>query len=137
MIVSARSEAANLTDGLAVRVNSDTGSNYSATYIRGDGTSAISSRTSNDTYYRFSVDAVVGGNAASGTFSATSINFMNYANSTTYKTILGRSNVAAGGADATVGLWRSTSAITSIQCVGFGGNLFTGSTFSLYGILAA
>jgi hypothetical protein len=60
---------------------------------------------------------------------------MNYSNSTTYKTILGRSNAATSGTSAAVGLWRSTSAINSIE---IGTVSFTaGSTFSLYGIAAA
>ena len=137
LVVSARSSAGGTTDGLAVRVNSDSGSNYSSTYIRGDGSNATSSRNSNDTYYRFAYDAVVASGAASGTFSATIIHFMNYSNTTTNKTIIGRANVAGGGTDAVVGLWRNTNAITSVSCVGYGGNLETGSTFTLYGIKAA
>jgi hypothetical protein len=137
LVLSARSSQTGATDGLAVRVNSDTGSNYSSTYLRGDGTSATSGRNSSDTYYRFAFDAVVASGAASDTFSATVIHFMNYANATTNKTILGRANVAGGGTDAVVGLWRNTAAITSIDCIGYGGNLQSGSTFTLYGIASA
>jgi hypothetical protein len=117
LVLSARSSQTGATDGLAVRVNSDTGSNYSSTYLRGDGTSATSGRNSSDTYYRFAFDAVVASGAASDTFSATVIHFMNYANATTNKT---RANVAGGGTDAVVGLWRNTA---SIDCIGYGGNL--------------
>ena len=137
LVLSARSSQTGATDGLAVRVNSDTGSNYSSTYLRGDGTSATSGRNSSDTYYRFAFDAVVASGAASGTFSATIIHFMNYSNTTTNKTIIGRANVAGSGTDAVVGLWRNTNAITSVSCIGYGGNLETGSTFTLYGIKAA
>jgi hypothetical protein len=65
----------------------------------------------------------------------------NYSNSTTYKTTLSRINNAGGttgvGAEANVGLWRSTAAITSITIGGQTGNLSTGSTFTLYGIKGA
>jgi hypothetical protein len=69
--------------------------------------------------------------------------FMNYSNSTTYKTMLGRQGTAsstAGGASLTVSLWRNTSAITSIQLqldFGSSNRWYTGSTFTLYGIKAA
>jgi hypothetical protein len=66
---------------------------------------------------------------------------MNYSNSTTYKTVLGRSNRASSDTAADVGLWRSTSAITRID-LAMGGsfptnNFASGSTFTLYGIAAA
>jgi hypothetical protein len=64
------------------------------------------------------------------------INIQNYSNSTTYKTVLARSNNAATGTDATVALWRSTSAITSIDYYLNSGSWATGSTFTLYGIKA-
>ena len=121
-----------------IRLNGDTGTNYSHTVLSGNGTSAISSRTSSNasayiTYY-----------AATNTTLGNSVfivNFMNYSNTTTYKTMLARANNASTGVDAAVALWRNTAAITSIQ---IGPNLqqgtntwSTGSTFSLYGILAA
>ena len=68
------------------------------------------------------------------------LQLMNYSNTTTYKTILSRTNAAANGVDATVGLWRSTSAITSIEIgknSGMSGTFQIGSTFTLYGIKAA
>jgi len=63
---------------------------------------------------------------------------MNYANTTTYKTSLTRGNIATVATLATVGMWRSTSAITSIKIERDGSNLLAaGSTFTLYGIAAA
>ena len=66
--------------------------------------------------------------------------FMNYSNTTTYKTLLSRSGTLGGsytGTTLIAGLWRSTSAITSIL-VGCTTNTFVaGSTFTLYGIKAA
>jgi hypothetical protein len=138
LVISGRSTVAGQSsDGLAVRVNSDTGTNYSVTAIRGNGSAAASSQNTNDTYYRLASFAMTGATAASGTFSATTIHFMNYANTTTNKTIIARQNVASDGVAATVGLWRSTAAITSISCVGYSGNIDAGSTFSLYGVASA
>jgi hypothetical protein len=62
---------------------------------------------------------------------------MNYANTTTYKTVLSRANNSAAGTEAIVGLWRSSAAITSMTVLSETGNIAIGSTFSLYGILAA
>jgi len=134
LVVSGKSTVAGVQDGLAIRVNSDSGANYSATYMRGDGTSALSSRNTGDTYYRLAANAMGG---SSGSFAATLVHFMNYSNTTTFKTILARSNNAGSGTDAVTGLWRNTAAITSVICVGYNGNLDTGSTFTLYGIAAA
>jgi hypothetical protein len=112
-----------------IQFNGDTGSNYSSTLVYGNGTSATSLRTSNQTSIN-----IIGRSGSNG--SSNIINIQNYSNATTYKTTLGR-----GGADitiATVGLWRSTSAITSINVANdSGGNFLTGSTFTLYGIAAA
>lgn len=117
---------------LGMQVNGDTGTNYSTTYLYGTGSAAGSARISNSarmyaTYY--------GG--VSTARSNQIIQFMNYSNSTTYKTVLSRANRADSGTDATVSLWRSTAAITSITLnPQTGGTFAVGSTFSLYGIKA-
>lgn len=119
------------TQSLDVRVNSDSGSNYSLTALYGDGTSATSFRLSNYTYGRV---------ANFGTTRGTAIaQFMNYSNTTTNKTWISRSNDSSADVIAFVNLWRSTAAITSItlQNIGGGLNIAAGSTFALYGILAA
>ncbi len=118
---------------LRFQLNGDSGSNYSATFLYGSGSAANSNRISNDTYGMLDYY---------GSFSTTQrnvyiSNFMNYSNTTTFKTIVGRGNRANSGTDAVVNLWRSTSAITSILLTCPGRNMATGSTFTLYGIAAA
>jgi hypothetical protein len=61
----------------------------------------------------------------------------NYANSTTYKSVLARENNGGSGVGAYVYLWRSTAAITSVTFTGVGGNFDSTTTFTLYGIAAA
>jgi len=117
------------TDRLFLQFNGDTGTNYSATYMQGDGSAAASGRFSSIAEMRFY-------NQSTADFYPNIIHIMNYANSTTYKTAIGRSSAAAISATATVGLWRSTAAITQVDVKS--PNTFTsGSTFSLYGIKSA
>jgi hypothetical protein len=108
----------------------DTGTNYSRTYMYGNGTSALSDRNSNisNTY--------ASAGASTSSFGVARINFMNYSNTTTFKTILLRSDDAAVNTNAAVSLWRSTAAINTIKINGFSANIAAGSTFSLYGIRA-
>ncbi len=119
------------------RLNGDTGSNYSVTYIGGNGTSAYSNRSSNN-----SNGIGLGGFEAgfsTGMFTNI-VHFQNYSNSTTNKTVLSRwSDPSSGGeVEAFVGLWRNTTAITSIEIRNNGGHNFnSGSTFNLYGIDAS
>ena len=133
LVVSAKSNTATL-DYTRIRFNSDTGSNYSRTYLGGNGSSAYSGRDSNATSY---IDGYAEA-TASGIYSPTIYNIQNYSNTTTYKTILSKGESANSGAGAIVGLWRNTAAITSINISNLNGNSFdTGSTFTLYGIASA
>jgi hypothetical protein len=119
---------------LSFRVNGDSGTNYSLTALSGNGSTASSIRVSNATAGRGDYRAYMD----TSEFNNYIINFMNYGNSTTYKTIIGRGNSAALGTDAVVNLWRNTAAITSIVFAPeFTGNFATGSTFTLYGIASA
>jgi hypothetical protein len=116
--------------GWFVRVNSDTGSNYSGTYFLGDGSTAQSYRDSNVTLSRVGNAYTTRGN--------TTIQFQNYSNTTTNKTFLSRSGTASNLTMACVGLWRNTAAITSITLLTNVADTFSvGSTFSLYGIANA
>jgi hypothetical protein len=119
-----------------IRFNNDTTSTYSITVLSGTGTSAVSNRSSGTFMY-----LNYNGQIQTSMNSNSITNIMNYANSTTYKTVLDRFNVASGGTnlgtEAIVGLWRSTSAITRIDISSAGANFNTGSTFTLYGISAA
>jgi len=108
----------------------DTGSNYSFTNVNGDGSSAASSRASNQAQIYIDYSAY-----PTTTLTSTYIwQVQNYSNTTTNKTVLGRSNTASRGTNATVGLWRSTSAINTIKLDTQSTTFLSGSTFSLYGI---
>jgi hypothetical protein len=119
----------NTNSYFALRLNSDTGNNYSNTEMDGNGTAASSNRNTNNSYMY------------NGSILTTQTNVINqiqdYSNTTTNKTVLTRSNNAGSIVKVSVGLWRSTAAITSIECSTAGANTFSsGSTFKLYGIEA-
>ena len=117
-----------------IQFNSDTGNNYSFTEIYGNGTSAASLRQSNVAGVWLGYGAYAPGSATNpGTIV---VHIQNYSNSTTYKTTLSRANSTIG-VEATVGLWRSTSAITTITLKHQTATTYvSGSTFTLYGIKA-
>ena len=121
------------------RFNSDSGSNYSVTDLYGNGTSALSDRASSRSIADISFD-VIGDSGVNQNFIA---QIMNYSNSTTFKTMLSRTNNAGAATSATAVLWRNTAAITNIKlytATGNGSNQYNfanGSTFTLYGISAA
>jgi hypothetical protein len=111
--------------------NGNTANAYSSTYLTGNGTSATSSR------FTFMPKIYLDQVNTGTTIVQYNVNIMNYANTTTYKTVLSRYSGTSKGAEATVGLWRGTDAITSMTITGDGQNFTTGSTFNLYGITAA
>lgn len=114
-----------------VRVNGDSGTNYSTTELMGNGTSATSTRVSNNNAMTFQGNIY----STSTVSQMTVFHFMNYANTTTYKTVLARANQGNLGTEAHVNLWRSTAAITSI--VISGATFTTDAKFTLYGLRAA
>jgi hypothetical protein len=121
---------------MRMRFNGDTASNYSDTFLVGDGSTATSGRESSVTSIRVAGLSV--GPATTNTDTVI-IQVQNYSNATTYKTALIRDSSSVNEVGAVVGLWRSTAAITSITLVSYNGthNILAGSTFSLYGIAAA
>jgi hypothetical protein len=117
-----------------IRFNSDSGSNYAWSYILGDGSSVSSSRTTNAT--ELLVSTV--GNDDTNRYSAEIWQINNYSNTTTYKTALLKHMAQYGNqVQFWAGLWRSTSAITSISITAGSANWAAGSTLTLYGIASA
>jgi len=123
------STASNFT----FQFNGDTATNYSATGVAGNGSSAVSWRQISST-----VPYLGNYSYTDTTSSSNIISIMNYSNSTTNKSFLCRASNSSIAVEGIVGLWRSTAAITSILVKFTGGaNFNIGSTFTLYGIKAA
>jgi hypothetical protein len=117
--------------------NSDTGTNYSATVLRGDGTTADSVNSTNANHIQPNI------NSSAGTANEQQlviIDIFSYAGST-YKTVLSDVSAdrnGAGWATRSVSLWRSTSAINRIDLYRDGTyQIKAGTTITLYGIKAA
>jgi hypothetical protein len=127
-LIAVFSGTATAANSVYIRFNGDTANNYSFTYLYGSGSSASSGRTAT-TGNIYAIDIPT---------SQTNllVNVNNYSNTTTFKTSLQRGNAAATAVTATVGLYRSTSAISSLE-IYTNSTFTTGSTFTLYGIKAA
>ena len=122
-----------------MRFNSDTNSNYSRTYANGSPSGTTSARNSNSTYIYFTPN--IGAGTSLNTPGLLIANVFNYSNTTTYKTVTVRDNATRNdGAQQSMmvaGLWRSTSAITSVTVGTNSGYLVSGTSITIYGIKAA
>ena len=111
-------------------------SNYSNTYLRGDGASASSGRATNGAGAGLGI--LPAATSTSGIFGSIVGHILNYSNTSTYKTIISRAAGDANGSGTTemyTNLVRSTSAITSLNIATFGvGNFATGTTIELFGV---
>jgi hypothetical protein len=138
IVSSVNSNRGSGLDSLAIRFNGDTGNNYSVIYMQSNSSSGItSSRATNQSNIWV---GNITANSTANNFSSNLINIMNYSSNNTYKTILARggSITTVTDVEANVGMWRSTSPITSVTIRSeTGSNFNSGSTFTIYGIEAA
>jgi hypothetical protein len=130
LVVQVLSNSTN--DDLYLRFDGDSSAVYSHTVLRGNGSSATSTRGSGLSRARFSDNA----SPTTTTSTISVINIFSYSNANVFKTMLARTNNASAGTELFADLWRSTSAVDSIEVFPASGNMASGSTFNLYGILA-
>ena len=131
-------------DQCYIRFNSDTGSNYSWHFLTGDGQSVDAVASTSQIYIRTG-DRAVGTSVSPGTWGSQIIDILDYANTFKYKTIRTLAGCDTNGAVAgfagminlASGLWRDTSAITSIKIAANGGNFTQYTSAALYGIKGA
>jgi hypothetical protein len=129
IIINANSTTAS---SIQMQFNGDTGSNYSRTVLGGTGSAIQSFRQTNTAFINLSNDSILTSSEKTNQI----VHIQNYSNTTTHKTSLSKSNSATYGVDAVVGLWRNTSAITSVTLLVTGNTFTVGSIFTLYGIKA-
>jgi hypothetical protein len=122
---------------ISLQFNGDTGANYASHQIRADGSSVSTDAGSNQN--QIAAISSAGNTQTASVFSGTVLDLLDYANTNKFKTI--RALTAAdfngtGWFDFRSGLWRSTSAVTSIKL--YGAQSFAQySHFALYGIKSA
>jgi hypothetical protein len=120
----------------ALRINSDTGSNYAFHRLYGDGSNVVSGAGTSFTSFNDCMRAAGSGNS-SNIYGVAVIDILDYAKTSKYKTIRsfnGGDGNGNGWIGLHSGLWQSTSAITSITIIPSGGTAIQYSTFALYGI---
>lgn len=120
-----------------LQFNDDSGSNYSTTWVAGYGTNVTNgSRQPNSTSI---VGPCVYHGMSSTNFTTATWQIMSYSNTNVFKTTLISGGFAPTEVNRHVGLWRSTSAISSLKLIlnNPSGLFKAGCTFALYGIKEA
>jgi hypothetical protein len=124
-----------------VTFNSDSSSVYTTHHLQGDGSSASTYADTNIAFTWIMRFAAVASPTPSNTFGAFVVDILDYKDTNKFKTIRnlgGADTNGAGEGGIYSGLWRSTSAISSITIAVGGGTQFNQySQFALYGIKGA
>jgi hypothetical protein len=139
IIASTNGSRATYGGDLHFRLNGDSGANYVMNFLRSQSSSATASSYTGLT--EINLGGTMGGDGSLN-FSLYYCHLSNYRNTSIFKTIHAFCNGAGSQftqGDYTIGMWKSTAAVTSMTFLNGGGsyNLNTGTTISLYGILAA
>lgn len=122
------------TSNVSMRLNSDTGSNYSQTMVHGAVSTASSNRYQGTYFYITYIT-----NFVSNLPSAITMDILSYSGST-FKTCLFtqlQNYSGTGSLSYVAGLYRSTAAINTVEITADSNTWQTGTTATLYGILKA
>ena len=119
--------------GSLIRFNSDSGSNYNRRFVYGNGSSALAGESISQTGSSI-IDNIT---QQANTFNPSIVDIYDYTSTNKFKNMLSVTGYDDGSSSNCEifyfsGLWRSTSAITSITLSS--GTFAQYSTFSLYGI---
>jgi hypothetical protein len=135
LVCNVRTNRAATNNPMRLRVNGDSGNNYSRVAMYGDGSSPGSYT---DTATEVICDlSATGTTAPADTYAVFNIDILDYMATDKHKSMLTVSDVAGAGTRRQAARWANTSAITSVYLASyFGETMLAGSTFSLYGIVA-
>lgn len=134
IVVSARGTNSGTTESLVSEWTYAT--QYSSTYLIGDGSSATSTR---DTAQYGAQPYIPGGASTSGTFGSVVFHILNYANTTTSKTMITRVASDRNGAGFTQLIATLRSGTLPVNFFEIGGSnavLAIGTSITIYGIRA-
>jgi hypothetical protein len=128
--------ARNSADNISLRMtfNGDSSSIYTLHELYGDGASALGAAQTSIAFYPCSL---AGPASATGVFAASITDILDYTNTNKYKTmrtLTGYDGNGSGYVELTSGVWRSSSAISSLTIVPNAGTIAQYSHFALYGI---
>ena len=124
------------TPRIYIRYNSDSGSNYTYHFLEGNGSSAVASAGANQAENWLFINGFIAANNPAPFV----IDILDYKDTNKFKTMRalhGNDNNSAGYISLASGLWRSTSAISSIELRTNTSTFSQYSTFALYGIKGA
>lgn len=137
-LIGRSNRAANL-DAVRVQLNGDTAANYVEHGLYGDGASAAAYASTGQSY--MNIYRITGANATSGNMGALYFDILDYADTNKFKTMRmlgGADNNGSGEIYFVSGLWRSTSATTSMKLYPAVGTLFSQyTTVALYAVKGA
>jgi hypothetical protein len=135
LVTQSRATGVFQYSGEAMNLNSDVGFNYSRTTLVGNGSAVSSYRvTTADNYFNW--QSIPAAALNFNIFGMSEYHFLNYANTTAFKTVIHRSanpGINYGYGIAEAGLYRSTAGITRID-LGTSVSFGAGSTATLYGV---
>lgn len=143
IVIFGRSNYSATTDTTAIFFNGVTsGTLYSQTRLLGNGSSAISDRLTNQDVIA-DLTMIPAATSTSGLFGVVTVDILNYRSTSAFKTFIARGASdmnGSGRTELTVGLFRSTNAITSITgpyAYQLPQQYSAGSTAALYGVKAS
>jgi hypothetical protein len=115
-----------------IRLNGDTGSNYTYVRMSGDGSAVSSAAPAAGTSGFLSSVA----KATTTVPLQMTINIMDYSATDKHKTIVSRANQSANGSEGLANRWANTAAVTSVAILTSTGNWAVGTRVALYGIVS-
>lgn len=123
------------TVALGLRFNGDTGGNYDASALKGNGSTATAASAASQTSAQIA-ELVATGTAAGGAQTALTLDIPGYA-STTFRKSFTTTSFARSTSSRLVqvwsGMWNSTAAINQVTLLAGAGNFKAGTIVTLYG----
>ena len=131
-----RDTASSYGYNVYMRLNSDSGSNYTYHGLQGNGSSASAFGSSSATT-QFPLATSTGSANSSGDFSGVLCDILDYANTNKYKvhrTLNGYDDNGSGYITLQSGVWLNTAAISTITLLSTGANFAVNTQYALYGV---
>ena len=127
-------------NGMRIRVNGDSGSNYYFHEVYGTGSAAGAYAPGSAVSYLDDSGTVAGGGNTANVYGASIVDILDYANTNKYKVSRSLSGMDSNNSNGFMrfssGLWKNTAAINSLQIFYSAGtvNFAEYSQFALYGV---